>query len=286
MMMMSVFTTALLDAGESFYDDFTSPSNDLNTSNWLWWESLTGASYTVSSGEFYAIGGALSHHGGISLINEDLNINAKDNDFSVEMRIKGGGGTTKLYWLQKGFYIADSSNGIYSNTAHLRPNLYGGGTSTDEYRLEEDINVSDSWSYQSSSSYSQLSSSYRIYKFIKTDTNVEFILDGVSQYNQTLEHIWNDDNDNIADNISFLSLFTAQHNYVPFYIDWINVTNLDTPQEPVEEITGFVAQYEETNIAEAGIDVIVKLILSLGTLMVIVIFTIIGSWAYGKVIKK
>jgi len=67
----------------------------------------------------------------------------------------------------------------------------------------------------------------------------------------------------------------------------------DNPPEIITEIeeeepsipTGWVAQYSESNITDAGVDTLVKFILSFGTLMAVLIFTGIGSWAYGKVKK-
>lgn len=222
------FTTALLDINESFYEDFTSPSNDLNTSNWIWVETpLTGASYSVSGGEIYMAGGDLSNAGKLILHNLDFNVNAKSNSFSVEMRIKSGSvGVNHNAWLYKNFKIGDSNNTWAGETSYLESRISGLQQLQDYYIVYEKINSTEPVSSQSTFNYTQLLTTYKIYKWIKTDTNLEFILEGVSQYNQTLNSTWNSDNDDMADNMTFFSIYGGQHNYVSMYIDWINVTNL------------------------------------------------------------
>jgi len=227
MFLSSSFTNGLLGGGESFYEDFTSPSNNLNTSNWAWTEQNTGASYSVSGGIATFTGGAINHRGSIVLKNLDYNVNAKDNDFSIEMRVRG---SNFLDFLVKHFYIGDNVNFGDNNVQHssyFYSRLYGGGSSSDTLTTFEKLNSSHSLESQSSSPYTQLSTTYAVMKWIKTDNNIEYLYNGVSQHNETLLYIWNDENNNIADNLTYFSIQSAQHNNVVFMIDYINITNLD-----------------------------------------------------------
>jgi len=234
---VSSFTSGLLGPGESFFEDFTSPSNDLNTSNWIYVQTnAPNGPYTISGGEAYFIGGPVNA-GSARLIlhNSDFNVNAKNNDFSVEMKVHGGGGTTKLYWLQKNFYISDDNHSWSGYTAYLGSLFYGGGGSSDRTTTYEIINgTSGNAASYSSYLFPQVATVYWTYKFIKTDTNIEYIINNISYYNQTLNSVWNEDNDAIQDNMTFFNIHTTQHNYVPYYIDFINITNLDAESNSID----------------------------------------------------
>lgn len=226
----SMFTSGYLAEGESFYDDFTSPSNDLNTSNWGWHESSTGASYSVAGGIATFSGGAIGHSGVIILHNLDKNINAKLHSFSIEWRTRNN----NAVWSQKNFLFTDSNATWGGATNGFGTRIYGAGGGTDQFSSSENLNASDSATLSTTTGYSQVGTSYRTLKLIKNATNLEYILDGVSQYNQTLIHVWNGDNDNIDEDIHFLELFTAQHNFVTTYIDYVNITNLGLEETGTE----------------------------------------------------
>ena len=234
LLFLCTFTTALLETGESFYEDFTSPADDLNLSNWGWFETpLTGASYSVSGGELYAIGGALSNSGSLILTNLDKNVNVKDNSFSVEIKMKATVVSSKYIWLQKHFEITDVNDDWSAETNEFYARVFSGGGSSDSFYVSERINGSAQTS-TTGNIFSQLRETYKTYKWIKTDTNLEFILDNISQYNQTLYYTWNGENDLMPDNMTFFRLLGAQHNYVPLYIDYINITNLEYTGNPVQ----------------------------------------------------
>lgn len=220
--MCSIFTSGLLSEGESFYEDFTSPSNDLNTSNWIL-VTRDSPTYSVSGGIATFTGGAVNDGSSrLVLHNLDKNVNPKLNSFSIEWRAK----ISNFAWGQKNFEISNDNDSWYGQTAQFGARVYSAGSSTDGFSSIEDINDSDTSTYLTSYGYSQLKMTYKTYKFIKTDDNLEFILDGVSQYNQTLEHIWNQDNNAIQDDMNYYSFYAGQHNWVSYYIDWINITNL------------------------------------------------------------